>query len=283
MLNFAARCLKIFFRQKSAVFFSLLSVLIIVGLYALFLGDAWSSGSTLPDIDLLIKQWLLAGILSVTSVTTTMGAFALIISDRQQQISRDFMASPIRRSQIIGGYILSAYTVGLIMTLLALLIGELIIVYCGGTLLAPLAWFKILGVILLSVLASSTLLFFLVSFFTSQSAFSTASTIIGTLIGFVMGIYLPIGTLPSAAQWLIKCFPLSHAAALMRQILLDKPLAQSFASLPPEALTQFQSAMGITLTYGDYTATPLCHIGVLAATTVIFALLSLWRMSVRSR
>ena len=94
MLNFAARCLKIFFRQKSAVFFSLLSVLIIVGLYALFLGDAWSSGSTLPDIDLLIKQWLLAGILSVTSVTTTMGAFALIISDRQQQISRDFMASP---------------------------------------------------------------------------------------------------------------------------------------------------------------------------------------------
>ena len=39
MINFANRNLKLYFRQKSAVFASLLGIFIIVVLYALFLGD----------------------------------------------------------------------------------------------------------------------------------------------------------------------------------------------------------------------------------------------------
>ncbi len=38
---FIGRNLKLFFRDKSAVFFSLLAVFIIIGLYRFFLGDAW--------------------------------------------------------------------------------------------------------------------------------------------------------------------------------------------------------------------------------------------------
>ena len=40
ILVFAWRNIRLFFRDKTSVFFSFLSVLIIVGLYALFLGDA---------------------------------------------------------------------------------------------------------------------------------------------------------------------------------------------------------------------------------------------------
>lgn len=36
MINLAVRNLKIFFRDKSSVFFSFLSVIIIIGLYVLF-------------------------------------------------------------------------------------------------------------------------------------------------------------------------------------------------------------------------------------------------------
>ena len=43
MLNLMQRNLKMFFRQKSAVFFSLLGVIIIIALYLLFLGDVWRS------------------------------------------------------------------------------------------------------------------------------------------------------------------------------------------------------------------------------------------------
>jgi multidrug/hemolysin transport system permease protein len=39
MRAFTVRNLKVFFRDKSSVFFSLLSAIIIIGLYVLFLGD----------------------------------------------------------------------------------------------------------------------------------------------------------------------------------------------------------------------------------------------------
>ena len=43
MIAFTRRNLLVFFRDRTAVFFSLLSSLIIVGLYVLFLGDTWAS------------------------------------------------------------------------------------------------------------------------------------------------------------------------------------------------------------------------------------------------
>ncbi len=43
MTIFIKRNLKVFFRDRAAVLFSLLAVFIIIGLYALFLGDVWMS------------------------------------------------------------------------------------------------------------------------------------------------------------------------------------------------------------------------------------------------
>lgn len=41
MITFINRNLKMFFRDKTAVFFSLLAVFIVLGLYIVFLGDVW--------------------------------------------------------------------------------------------------------------------------------------------------------------------------------------------------------------------------------------------------
>ena len=64
MFNLAVRNLKIFFRQKSAVFFSLLSVFIIIGLYVLFLGDVWTDyfPEGLSEAENLMNNWIIAGI-----------------------------------------------------------------------------------------------------------------------------------------------------------------------------------------------------------------------------
>ncbi|MGL5255370.1 MAG: ABC transporter permease, partial [Brevinema sp.] len=43
MRTFMTRNLKLFFRDKSAVFFSLLAIFVIIALYAVFLGDVWLS------------------------------------------------------------------------------------------------------------------------------------------------------------------------------------------------------------------------------------------------
>ena len=79
------RNLRVYFRDKASVFFSLLSVLIIILLYALFLGDAWSSGSIFQGrqgVKHMIVSWSMAGLLAVGSVTSTMGAYGVMVEDR---------------------------------------------------------------------------------------------------------------------------------------------------------------------------------------------------------
>lgn len=197
MINLAVRNLKIFFRDKSSVFFSFLSVIIIIGLYVLFLGDVITSDMDgLPGVRFLMDSWIASGLMAVTSITSTMGAFGIMVEDRARKNNRDFLTAPLKRSTIAGGYVVSTYLIGVIISLVTLVLIELYIVAYGGSLLPFTSLLKVVGLILLSVLSSSAMVFFITSFFKSMNAFSTASTILGTLIGFLTGIYIPIGVLP---------------------------------------------------------------------------------------
>ena len=70
MISFVSRNLKVFFRDKTAVFFSLLAVLIVLGLYIFFLGDVWvDSFPNIKGVKNLMNCWIIAELIGVTSVT----------------------------------------------------------------------------------------------------------------------------------------------------------------------------------------------------------------------
>jgi multidrug/hemolysin transport system permease protein len=270
----------VFFKDKSSVFFSLLSVFIIIGMYALFLGDVWTSSmSDLTGVRFLMDSWIVAGLLAVTSVTTTMGAFGTMVEDKSKKIIKDISSAPISRASIAGGYILSAFVIGVIMCLVTLVLSELYILSNGGSLIGGMALLKVLGLILLSTFSNTALVLFFVSFFKSNNAFATASTIIGTVIGFLTGIYLPIGQLPNAVQWVIRVFPPSHSAVLIRQVMMAEPLAASFAGVPAEYMEGFKETMGVVFKFGDTTVTPLMSIAILVVSGLIFLGLSILNLS----
>lgn len=281
MTIFAMRNLKLFFRDRAAVFFSLLAVFIIIGLYVLFLGDM-----VMGDLEgvsggrFLMDSWIMAGLMAVTSVTTTMGAVGVVVDDKAKGIAKDFHTSPLKRTTLVGGYLVSTIVVGTIMSVVALVLAELYIVGSGGEFLPWGNLLKVLGLIFLSTMASGSMMFLMVSFFNTQNAFGVASTVLGTLIGFLMGIYVPIGVLPSSVQTVIKIFPISHAAALFRQVFMEVPMASSFAGAPPEMVEGFQTAVGVIYQIGDGTVSFLGSMMFLVATTVLFFGLGVWRMLV---
>lgn len=282
MMTFALRNLKLFFRDRTAVFFSMLSVLILIGLYVFFLGDVLLGDlKSMEGIGTLTTSWIVAGILAVTSVTTPLGALGTMVEDNAFHISRDFQSAPVRRRTIAGGYILSACTVGMIMCALALVLSELYLVMTGAALLPWLSWAKLLGILILSVLSGSAMTFFLVSLFKTTKAYATCSTVVGTLIGFVTGIYIPIGTLPEAVQTVIRCFPTSHAAALMRQVLMQAPTETVFSGAPADLISSFQQEMGVTFRFGSFEVAPWMSVAVLVATILIFYGLAILRISRR--
>ena len=275
------RNLKLFFRDRSAVLFSLMAIFIIIGLYAVFLSDVWlpDSMQNVQNVDFLMNSWLASGLLAVASVTTTMGAFGVLIDDKIKKIDKDFYSSPIKKSRLTKGYLGSALLIGIIMSLITFAIAEVYIVLNGGDWINPTAAVKIILLIFLSAMANTSITCFIVSFFRSHQAFSTAGSILGTLIGFLTGIYLPIGSLPAAVQALIKVFPASHAASLFRQVLMEEPLRVSFNGIDINYLTGFKEYMGITYSFGNHIVSPVTSILILVGTSFIFYELSLWNLS----
>ncbi|MDY3931777.1 MAG: hypothetical protein SOZ08_08775 [Erysipelotrichaceae bacterium] len=97
-----SRNLKLYFRDQTAVFFSLLAVLIVIVLYILFLADIQvkiiqdSAEGMLAekDISYLVNSWILAGLLSITTVTSTLGAYGTMVKDTENRIRMDFASSP---------------------------------------------------------------------------------------------------------------------------------------------------------------------------------------------
>ncbi|MDY0028145.1 MAG: ABC transporter permease [Candidatus Humimicrobiaceae bacterium] len=286
IVNLIKRNLKLFFRDKASVFFSLLAVFIIIGLYVFFLGRMMTEGfeNLLGDnARFIVDSWVMAGILSVTSITTTMGALGIMVDDRSKKILNDFYSAPLKRSYLTCGYLLSCFIIGIIMTIIALVIAEIYIISGGGELLGLMSLLKLLGVMFISVFAGSSMVFFIVTFFKSSNAFAAASTVIGTLIGFLTGIYIPIGQLPSGVQTAIKIFPISHSAALFRQIMMEAPMSEALAGAPVEVITDFKKTMGVIFFAGDKEITPLINILVLVATGVIFLILSIVNISIKKR
>ncbi len=282
------RNLKLFFRDRASVFFSLLSVIIIIGLYALFLGDIQvqnlqdASGQILPGAEWLTNAWILAGILAVSTVTVSLGAYGTMVDDVHGGQIKDFFVSPIRRSQLVAGYMISSALISFIMNIVAFVISEAYIAVSGGELLSLLQMFETLGILCLSIFSFSSLVCFVTSYVKSPRAYGTLSTIVGTMIGFVTGIYVPVGVLPEAVVTVMKGIPFTYCALWLRQIFTEAPLQTAFAGVPAEYVKNYTDMYGITLYFGDTPVTPWMMALIIAGTGILFFALSIWRLSKRS-
>jgi multidrug/hemolysin transport system permease protein len=239
-----------------------------------------SLGFDSDKIGIIMASITLAGMIAVTSVTASLGASGVSIADKEKA-AKDFLTSPVSRKKITFSYMISSAAVGLIMTLCALALCVGYVGINGGALPDVTGFVRLLLTAVLSVLCGNSIVFFISVFVKSQNAFAALSTVIGTLIGFLMGIYIPIGQLPDAVQWVIKCFPMTHAASMFKQILADGELSGLFANAPPETLEGFRETFGVTFNYGDFVSGFWFSAAVLAVTTAVFYVLSLVVMKVR--
>ena len=275
MISFVSRNLKVFFRDKTAVFFSLLAVLIILGLYIFFLGDVWvDSFPNIKGVKNLMNCWIIAGLIGVTSVTANMGAFGTMIEDKSKNKIKDFYVSPIKKSKIVGGYIISSFIVGSMMSVVTLIISQIYLVYSGVDVLNFKELTEVFLIILMTSLSNSAMILFIVSLFSSEKAFSTASTIVGTLIGFITGIYLPISMLPDSVQIIVKLFPTSHGISILREIFMKKQMDISFADVPTNYINEFKESMGVVYYINDKLVSNTTSVFILIASTIIFFFLA---------
>ncbi len=284
MINLGMRNLKLYLRDRGGVFFSFLGILVIIGLYVLFLGNNMKEAvSEVEDGALLIDCWVMAGIIAVASITTSLGACGIMIDDKVKKNEKDFLSAPLKRYQVVGGYVFSACTVGFIMCVLTFIVAEVYLVASGLAVPSIFTLLKIFGIIVLAVMSSGAMALFITSFLKTNGAFVNVSIIMGTLIGFVTGMYLPIGDLSEKVQWAVKCFPVSHASVLLRKVMMEEVMKISFDGAPEVMIENFEQEMGVVFSYGDITGTTGLHVTVLIGTAILFFVIAIVNMSRKAK
>lgn len=287
MFSIAKRNIMLFFRDKTAVFFSLLSSLIVIVLYVVFLGGNLLGENPTPSMTFVVDSWLIAGLISISAFTGPLSAYDIMVADKNNNVFKSFSAAPIKKTSLTAGYVLSSVIIGVMISLITLIAGEIYIVINGGQILSFLTMLKVLGIVIIGTTANSALLFAIVSFIKSQSAFSAFSTIGGTIIGFFLGIYMPFGVLPAYVQTGLKFYPGTYMVGLLRDTFMAKPISLLVSELDPESsaavIADLKGTLGVTYSWGSYDVASWLALLVLLVTIVIFYGLATVKLNIKKK
>lgn len=256
MLSLVKRNILVYIRDKMAFFMSFLSVVILLVLYQVFLGqiqldaikEAMGQATVSSHVIHMVNLWLISGLTTVVSLTSTLGAFSVMVSDREKKLNEDFEISSCPLWKLELSYVIAAVILGTLVTILCFLFGVLL--FNGFNYLQIFSLvdlLKILGLIVMSCLLSATLVLPFLSFIKTGSAFSTLSTIIGTLIGFLSGVYIAIGSVGNALAQVMTWFPMTQMNAMLKNVLMSHSLQKVFAGAPESVEYEYKISYGVLL------------------------------------
>lgn len=280
LMQLTLRNLKVFVKDRANIFFSLLAPLIVLALYVLFIGRLQADGITAAleefgvsadgAVRAFSDSWMLSGVMATSCITVPLCACGTMIQDKNRGVTNDFLSSPIPAWLPSAAYFLAVAAAGLIISFAVLCVCFVWLAATGSWLLTAADVFGCMGVCMLSVLSSSTLLVFVVGFVSSEGAFTGINVILGTVTGFLIGAYMPISSFPEGVQYVTLFVPGSYSAALFRGFFMDGALAEMAEAVSQPFADGLAEQFSVNLNFfGE--ALPLgAAAGILAGTVVMF-------------
>lgn len=229
------RNVAVFLKDKTAVFFSMLAPLITMFLYLVFLKSTYMNSINeglkplkdlidFNDVDSFSNAWLLSGVLGTSCVTISLNSLAIMVEDKERKIDYDYSASPIKKEIIILSYFFGSLINTLIIGLIILSTGLIVLSIIGNLYLNLWQILYLYLILFIGCSSSTMLMMIIVAFFKKTTAFSAFSGIVSAIIGFLIGAYVPVGSLSSGVQNLASFIPGAHIAALFRNNLMGNIL-----------------------------------------------------------
>lgn len=235
-IGLTKRNMLVYLRDKATVFFSLLSPLIILFLYLMFLkqnyvdsvnsvikGAGIEAFITQSQVDGFVNSWLISGILASSCITVPLSSLTLIVTDKETQKDYDLNASPVKKWKLGISYLVAAFLNTFIITFIILTVG-IILINTGST---PLSIDKIVLcylALILGSLSGSAFMYVIVSFFKKNSAVGAFTGIVCAASGFLIGAYMPISMFADWLQVVANTLPGSHIAGIFRNLLMGNAL-----------------------------------------------------------
>ena len=235
ILGFIKRNLLLFFKDWQSILFSLLTSIIVLVLYLLFLKGTFVSAiqsameqypglaSMVPqkDIDMFANLFLLSGILGSAMISVPFSCITVLVKDRANKVDYDILATPMKRGQIIFAYFVSAVLSSTLLTGIILAVGLIGICMQGNMYLNISQVIKAFSIVALGSISASAIFMIVVLFFKTVSACEAFFGILSAASGFVIGAYIPISQFSNEVQTVCNLFPASQITIMLRNILLN--------------------------------------------------------------
>jgi len=239
------RNLLLFFKDWQSILFSLLTSIIVLVLYLLFLKGTFVSAiqsamEQYPglasmvlqkDIDMFANLFLLSGILGSAMISVPFSCITVLVKDRANKVDYDILATPMKRGQIIFAYFVSAVLTSTLLNSIILAVGLIGIRMQGNMYLNISQVVKAFSIVALGSISASAIFMIIVLFFKTVSACEAFFGILSAASGFVIGAYIPISQFSNEVQTVCNLFPASQITIMLRNILLNGLLEHINTSL----------------------------------------------------
>lgn len=226
---------KLFFKDKGLFFTSLITPLILLVLYATFLGNvyhdsfamAFPEGMEIPDklLDAAVGGQLISSLLAVCCVTVAFCSNMLMVQDKVNGARKDLTITPVKGTTMALGYYVSTLISTLSICLIAAGAGFLYLGKVGWYLSGKdvaLILFDVFLLVMFGVALSSIINFFL----SSQGQISAVGSIVSSMYGFLCGAYMPISQFSEGLRNALAFLPGTYATSLLRNHALRGVFAE---------------------------------------------------------
>jgi multidrug/hemolysin transport system permease protein len=194
-------------------------------LYFLFLSQNIidSIGDTLPldQVKFLVYSDVMGGILIVSIIGSVQGGLNTFVMDQYEDKLQGFLVTPINRTKLSLAYVISAVISSFIITLVLWIF---VILYIGfaSTHFFSLTTIFLVPVILLGfTILTAMILILPMSLFTTPSATGPFMGILGTFIGFMCGIYMPLSNYGKGMNFIAGILPFTHMQVFLKRVMIN--------------------------------------------------------------
>lgn len=289
-MGMTVRNIKVYAKDKLAIMLSMLTQVIVLGLYLMFLKSTYvdaindSLGAlkdlvTSADVDALVNSWLVSGVIGTSVVTVALNSLSVMVSDKQEKIDYDYNATSVKGSTVVMSYFSGAVATTVLMSSILLTAG-LVFLSIGGIITYTfMDLLKIYGLVILGSISSTLVLMSFVSFFKKSSTLSSFGIMVSAAIGFVIGAYIPVSSFSKEVQTAVNIVPGSQIAGAMRNVLMGPALENIDSALNGVDGGQFiesaKNIFAVNLNLFDHTADMKFMMTYSAIAIAIFLILNI--------
>lgn len=292
LCSLIARNCKVYFRDKSVFFSSLIAPLVLLFLYIAFLSSTYQDtlanmlqNSFSVTLDQSVANafaggWLLSSLVSVSAVSIAFTANMVMVQDNVTGKIDDFTVSPVPKSMLALGYYLSTALVTLAICFLALFAGFIYLGIVGWYLTAADVFLIILDTFLL-VMFGTALSAIFCSLIKSQGGITAVEVIVSASYGFLCGAYMPFSQLANWISSVLKFLPGTYGTVLLREHFMGAAIERmpDLAGLHDAVRTSFDCE----LDFFGHAVAPWVSYLVLVLTIVLLVCAYVLFLSLRGR